>query len=59
MIRFAGWWERKVFSFLIEDSLIAVVKTKGGESGDVTPLDRDFQGGSSVIHLWIRMYVSW
>ena len=37
--RFAVWWKRVVFSFVIGDSLFAVVKTNGALTVDVATLD--------------------
>ncbi len=37
--RFAVWWKRVVFSFVIGDSLFSVVETNGALTVDVTTLD--------------------
>ena len=38
-IGFAGWWKRRVFSFVIGDSIFAVVKTNGVFAVDAGTLD--------------------
>ena len=37
--RFAVWWKRVVFSFVIGDSLFSVVETNGALTVDVATLD--------------------